>query len=165
MEQAVSEKAVAGALGKPGEPLTRAGTYMDSVCPNAAIARKQPVLGQLRGWMATTRSWEQTTPVSENAELVGRPSTAHGNGSGVAALPNPSPRIEAIAGFLDDCRSRRLEGSTLRSYTNSLGHLPAFFAYWPVSQINLEKLTTYRGSRAIRLASFTISRTDPYLPN
>ena len=49
---------------------------------------------------------------------------------GRAALPesNDSPKLtDAIESYLADCKTRRLEPSTITSYTNTLGHMSTYF--------------------------------------
>lgn len=65
-----------------------------------------------------------------------------------------SPLLEAAASsFLDDCRARRLQPSTLASYTKTLEYLCRFFAGQRVSQIDLNGLTRFRASRTIATAA------------
>jgi len=64
--------------------------------------------------------------------------------------PAHSPKIEAaVTSYLDDCRARKLQESTLTSYTNTFKHLKAFFPASPVASVTLAKLTTYRSARAM----------------
>jgi hypothetical protein len=85
-----------------------------------------------------TRSWSQAQARLTDFE------------SGRVEIPEPekAPRLDsAIAAFLDDCRARKLEPSTIVSYTNTLGHLARFFPDCNLARVNLEALTKFRSSR------------------
>lgn len=56
---------------------------------------------------------------------------------------------EAVESYLADCRARRLQGSTLVSYTNTLGHLKSFFPDYTMGNIDLVKLTDFRAGRRV----------------
>ena len=68
-------------------------------------------------------------------------------------IPAPRPTAQtpsvetAIASYLDDCRARRLQPSTITSYTKTLEHLSAFFAEASLADITLARLTVFRSLR------------------
>jgi integrase/recombinase XerD len=69
---------------------------------------------------------------------------------GRVALPIASPLLsEAVASYLDDCRVRKLEASTIESYANTLDHLSALYPAAHVSDVDLAKLTQFRASRPV----------------
>ena len=62
--------------------------------------------------------------------------------------PEKAPQLdEAIADYLADCRARKLEHSSIVSYTKTLAHLAAFFAGENLAGIKLAALTKFRSSR------------------
>ncbi|HVP49307.1 MAG TPA: hypothetical protein VMT32_22095, partial [Bryobacteraceae bacterium] len=94
-----------------------------------------------------TRSWSLAQ--ARIIELERNPAAAR-------IEPTRAPKLEAaIASYLDDCRARKLEDSTITSYTNGLAHLREFFKDRAVDQITLADLTNYRAARAITASTAT----------
>jgi site-specific recombinase XerD len=69
---------------------------------------------------------------------------------------------DAIAHYLDDCDTRRLAESTIRSYRKTLAHFQEFCAheaYLNLSSITLDALTAFRASRKGRKGAAAKSST------
>jgi integrase/recombinase XerD len=80
--------------------------------------------------------------------------------------PDGAPRevkvSVAVAHYLDDCETRKLAESTVRSYRKTLGHFQEFCsheAYPNLSNITLEALTAFRSSRKGRNGAAAKSST------
>jgi site-specific recombinase XerD len=85
-----------------------------------------------------TRSWSQA-----QARL-----TEFEGGRVEILEPEKAPHLDAaIADYLADCRARKLEPSSIVSYTKTLGHLAAFFPGGNLASINLAALTKFRSGR------------------
>jgi site-specific recombinase XerD len=97
--------------------------------------------GKRRRQSLKTRSWPHAQ--ARLVEIEG----------GRVEIPKPaehSPRLAvAIASYLDDCRARKLEPSTIVSYTNTLDHLVASFPNRSVAGTDLVALTKFRNERKI----------------
>jgi site-specific recombinase XerD len=95
--------------------------------------------GKMQRYSLRTRSWTMAQ---------GRLLEIEGGG----ARPKPAvarPLADAVKAFLDDCRARKLAASTLVSYTNTLGHLTAFFPGRDLTDVNLDALTGFRSARLV----------------
>ena len=89
-----------------------------------------------------TRSWSQAQIRLDEFE----------NGK---ALREPDSSIalsDAVESYLADCKARRLQPSTLVSYTNTLGHLKKAFP-GSIGSVDLAKLTAFRAGRKVTAAS------------
>lgn len=98
--------------------------------------------GRRQGFSLKTRDWMHAQARLADIE----------SGAAPAAPPEQqqSPSLpDAVADYLEDCRSRKLAPSTIASYSNTLDHLKSFFAGRRVMEINLAALSKFRASRTV----------------
>lgn len=70
------------------------------------------------------------------------------------AKPIYSPSLEkAVAAYLADCAARRLAPNTLRSYGIILDHLKEFCGAVRTDEVDLDRLTAFRGARKIEAST------------
>lgn len=93
-----------------------------------------------------TRSWERAL---DRIALL--------EGGKVDAGMSPEVTVgRAADAFLADCAARGLAASTVRQYTNTLGHLRKAHGTDPIADVTLDTLTRYRAAR--KIASTTSRR-------